>query len=231
MSFTGSKNELDLAADDVPARLGELLRAGSRGSEGRTRMSPEMSYGRHAGPAPHTARRAAVMLLLFRRGNSAAGAGSWHLPLTQRPATLARHAGQVSLPGGAIDPSESSTQAALRELREELGVEGRVDVIGRLDDCYVFASDFLITPWIGVASFEPSWKPHGHEVERVVELPLDALLDDRNIGRITIERGPLAFHAPCLHVAGACIWGATCVILAELGDVLRQLRAVKQTNL
>ena len=105
-------------------------------------MSPELSYGRHAGPAPHTARHAAVVLLLFRRD------GRWHLPLTERPDTLAHHAGQISLPGGAVDAGESSTEAALRELDEELGFNAPVEVLGQLADCYVFASDFLVTPWV-----------------------------------------------------------------------------------
>ena len=217
MSFTASKIEPGLWASDLPQRLAKALGEGRRGGAARVRMSPELSYGRHAGPAPHTARPAAVMLLLFRR------AGRWHLPLTERPATLARHAGQVSLPGGSLEPGESACQAALRELSEELGIDGGVQILGRLADCYVFASDFLVTPWVAAANFEPHWKPHASEVQGVVELPLEALLDERNIGQITIERGPLLFHAPCLHVKNSCIWGATSVILAELADVLRDV--------
>jgi 8-oxo-dGTP pyrophosphatase MutT (NUDIX family) len=181
-------------------------------------MSPELSYGRHAGPAPHTARPAAVVLLLFRR------AGRWHLPLTERPLTLAHHAGQISLPGGAIDAGESSIDAALRELNEELGFEALHLVVGQLADCYVFASDFLVTPWV-IASFEPVtfWRPQVHEVQSVVELPLDVLLDERAVGRLTIERGPLIFHAPCIHIGPARVWGATCIILNELTAMLRHL--------
>jgi 8-oxo-dGTP pyrophosphatase MutT (NUDIX family) len=180
-------------------------------------MSPEMTYGRHAGPAPCTARQAAVMLLLFQRN------GRWHLPLTERPATLARHAGQISLPGGSLDAGENSEQAALRELNDELGIDGGLALLGKLADCYVFASDFLVTPWVAAADFEPHWQPHDCEVERVVELPLDALLDDQNYRQITIERGPLTFQAPCIEVDDVYIWGATSVILAELADVLKQL--------
>ena len=65
------------------------------------RMSPQLSYGRHAGPAPCTARAAAVLLMLFRRR------GRWHLPLTERPKTLPHHGGQISLPGGAIERRRS----------------------------------------------------------------------------------------------------------------------------
>jgi 8-oxo-dGTP pyrophosphatase MutT (NUDIX family) len=177
-------------------------------------MSPEMSYGRHAGPAPFTARPAAVTLLLFRRGTR------WHLPLTERPPTLSRHAGQISLPGGAVERGESSSDAALRELAEELGVEAQVKLLGRLDNCYVFASDFVITPWVAAMPLEPAWRPHDREVHGVVELPLDVLLDEQRVDSITIRRGPLEFNVPCIRVGSACIWGATSVILSELAAAL-----------
>jgi 8-oxo-dGTP pyrophosphatase MutT (NUDIX family) len=223
MSSIESRSESILAADDLPQRLAQAIGDGSRGSAARVRMSPELSYGRHAGPAPFSARPAAVVLLLFRRDHAPGGAGRWHLPLTERPASLARHAGQISLPGGAVERGENSTQAAIRELSEELGIDRGVEILGRLADCYVFASDFLITPWVAATRVEPAWRPHDREVQRVVELPLDALLDKRSFSQLTIARGPLEFNAPCIQVHKVCIWGATSVILAELAHVLREL--------
>jgi 8-oxo-dGTP pyrophosphatase MutT (NUDIX family) len=216
MSSTRSTTRV-LAAGDLPRRLAESLATGRRGATGRCAMSPQLSYGRHAGPAPHTARAAAVMLLLFRR------AGRWHLPLTERPRTLLHHAGQISLPGGRVEVGEPSHAAAVRELREELGITGEVEGLGRLSECYVFASDFLITPWVAAAEFAPEWRPQADEVQRVVELPLDVLLDERTIGQLTIERGPLMFHAPCYRLRDVRVWGATSIILSELADVLRDL--------
>jgi 8-oxo-dGTP pyrophosphatase MutT (NUDIX family) len=157
------------------------------------------------------------MLLLFRRG------ATWSLPLTVRPAALVRHGGQVSLPGGVVDAGETTSQAALRELKEELGIDTNVKLLGRLTDCYVFASDFVITPWVGAVGFELEWRPHAREVQGVVELPVDALIDRRRIGTMTIERGPLVFRAPCLQIGSTCIWGATAVILNELGDFLNAM--------
>ncbi len=180
-------------------------------------MSPELSYGRHAGPAPYTARPAAVVLLLFRR------ARHWYLPLTERPDTLAHHAGQISLPGGSVDSGETSTNAALRELHEELGFDAPVEVLGQLADCYVFASDFLVTPWVAATTADTNWLPNNREVQNVVELPINLLLDSRAIGRVTIERGPIVFHAPCHHVGTARVWGATSIIVNEFAGVLRQL--------
>jgi 8-oxo-dGTP pyrophosphatase MutT (NUDIX family) len=149
--------------------------------------------------------------------------GQWHLPLTERPLTLARHAGQVSLPGGAIELGEGSAAAALRELDEELGFRSEVELLGRLPDCYVFASDYLVTPWLATTAIEPAWHPHALEVRTVVELPLSTLLEDEPIGRLAIERGPLVFHAPCIRTGHARVWGATCVIVNELAILLRQL--------
>lgn len=185
-------------------------------------MSPQLSYGRHAGPPPGTARPAAVMLLLFQRD------GRWHLPLTERPATLVHHGGQICLPGGAVDEGESSSDAAIREMREELGIGDEVTVLGRLAECYVFASDYLITPWVAATHVLPRWKPHLGEVESVVEMPLDRLLDSDAIGSLTIQRGPLEFHAPCYHVGDARIWGATSAILDELAGVLDEALGVRR---
>ncbi len=211
-----SKIELLVTIDDLPERLALALLAGPPPRISPSRMAPELTYGRHAGPAPHTARLAAVVLVLFRRN------GRWHVPLTERPLALARHAGQVSLPGGAIEPREPSLNAALRELDEELGFCKPHLVVGQLTDCYVFASDFLVTPWI-IGCYEPNlrWQPDPREVNRVVELPIDVLLDDGAIGQLKIERGPMNFKAPCIRVGDTQVWGATSVILSALADLLR----------
>jgi 8-oxo-dGTP pyrophosphatase MutT (NUDIX family) len=217
MLSTESKIQALAAANDLPQRLAAALRANRRREQLRRSMSPELGYGRHAGPPPHTARHAAVVLLLFKRN------GAWHLPLTERPVTLARHAGQISLPGGAVDEGETSTEAACRELREELGFDASPKIIGRLSDCYVFASDFIVSPWLAVTDNKPIWRPHDREVATVVELPIALLLNDQAIGRLKIERGPLLFHAPSIRIGPTHVWGATCIILDELADLLSQL--------
>ena len=215
MSSTELMTNRLATADNLPRRIAESLQKKTPARVSRSRMSPQMSYGRHAGPATPTARPAAVMLLLFRRGDR-----RWHLPLIERPASQLRHGGQISLPGGVVEPGESSSDAALRELHEELGFDGPMEMLGRLTDCYVFASDFVISPWVAAASGEPQWRPHNREVRAVVELSLESLLDERSIVRTAIVRGPLVFHAPCLQFGTSCIWGATSVILGELADLL-----------
>jgi 8-oxo-dGTP pyrophosphatase MutT (NUDIX family) len=215
MSCTASNIESLSAADDLPERLAAALhRRGPAHADDGRRFAPELSYGRHFGPAPATARPAAVITLLVRRG------GRWHVPLTQRPDQL-RHGGQISLPGGIVEPGESSADAAIRELEEELGTSLPCHMIGQLQNCYVYASDFLISPWLAATTHEPKWTPQADEVERVVELPLAVLLDPQSVDSMTIKRGPLTFRAPCFRFGKDCIWGATAIILAELADLIR----------
>jgi 8-oxo-dGTP pyrophosphatase MutT (NUDIX family) len=222
MSCIASNIESLVTADDLPARLacalaGRDRRCRSGGRRDGGRFAHELSYGRHFGPAPATARPAAVIALLFRRG------GRWHIPLTQRPDHL-RHGGQFSLPGGTVESGESSAAAAVRELAEELGANFRGDMIGQLPDCYVYASDFLVTPWLAATTADVHWSPQAGEVERVVELPLEVLLDPQSVDSMTIERGPLTFRAPCIRFGEDCIWGATAIILAELAGLLQAVR-------
>jgi 8-oxo-dGTP pyrophosphatase MutT (NUDIX family) len=219
MSSIKSKTESLVTSDDLPTRLADALANPLAHRQPCRRMSPQLSYGRHLGPAPSTARHAAVMLLLFRRD------GRWHLPITERPTSLARHAGQISLPGGTVEPGETSEQAAVRELREELGVEASLplDIQGQLADCYVFATDFVVTPWVAVATQFPHWRPDAREVQQVIDVPLDVLLNKRVIGSLTIQHGPLTFRAPCYCIDGFCVWGATSVILSEFANLLEAI--------
>jgi 8-oxo-dGTP pyrophosphatase MutT (NUDIX family) len=205
------------SAGDLPVRLIAVMPQHwqSRNDFGR-QFAPELSYGRHFGPAPDSARTAAVIVLLLRRS------GRWHIPLTQRPDHL-RHGGQISLPGGIVEPGESSADAALRELAEELGTRASCDIIGQLHDTYVYASNFLITPWLAATSHNVTWTPQQGEVGRVLELPLNVLLDQKSVGRMTIERGPMTFRAPCFCFEQDCIWGATAIILAELAELIRRV--------
>jgi 8-oxo-dGTP pyrophosphatase MutT (NUDIX family) len=212
-SIASNLDSLTLA-DDLPQRLANAL--GQRDPSGKfgRRFAPELSYGRHFGPAPISARAAAVVVLLFRRG------GRWHVPLTQRPSTLLRHGGQISLPGGTIEPGESSAEAAARELVEELGTDIQCDMLSPLENCYVYVSDFLVTPWLAATDDQMHWQPRVGEVERVLELPLDVLLDPLSSAHMTIERGPLKFHAPCIQFGEDRIWGATAIVLDELANLL-----------
>jgi 8-oxo-dGTP pyrophosphatase MutT (NUDIX family) len=216
--FLNCNYELAMPAT-VPNQLVDRLATGELpGRAGHARFEPELSFGRHTGPAPADVRQGAVMLLLYPTDDR------WHLPLTLRPETLADHPGQISLPGGAVDGEETTYEAALRELDEELGITSAdIQPIGQLSPLHVYASNFLVTPWLAFIRQRPEFVPSPAEVAEVLELPLLQLLDVRSYGQHTFQRGDVAFRAPHIQWQRHRIWGATAMILGELSALLEDL--------
>jgi 8-oxo-dGTP pyrophosphatase MutT (NUDIX family) len=201
---------------DLAENLALRLQCALPGAAAQRDMEPELAFGRHAHTPPADAREAAVVIALFLRD------GAWHVPLVLRPQTMKDHAGQIGLPGGAVEPGEESSTAALRELREELGIEPEeVRVLGALSPIWVFASNFAVTPWVAEAA-HCAPRPQPDEVAELLEVPLAGLLDPGNRSTCRQRRGPLEFSAPCFLWDSHIIWGATAIILNELLEVVKE---------
>lgn len=206
----------------LPKLLAADLRK-SADAQWRRAMSNELVYGRHAGPARGDARPAAVAIVLCWDG------AEWALPLTVRSSELTRHGGQVSLPGGHMDGDESPSDAALRELQEELGRRPPVEWLGVFEPMFVFASNAVVTPCIGAVETWPRWEPNPQEVDRVLKLEVRSLLQAEFGPRLEVSRGDLRFFAPQLIVEGHSTWGATATILGELrGRLLRMMGGTEE---
>lgn len=181
-------------------------------------MTPELSYGRHAGPVGGDARQAAVLVLLFRAVD-----GRWQVLMTIRAAEMTSHAGQVSFPGGKVEAGETPEQAALREYEEELGqLPAGLELVGRLASVFVFVSNFHVTPCVAVAAAPPEVQPNPGEVAGVLTVPWEVLAEPATRQELRIERRGLSFLAPCYRVEGFSIWGATAMMLEELLKVLEE---------
>ena len=142
--------------------------------------------------------------------------------LTRRTDHLRHHSGQVSFPGGRIDPGDASPEAAaLREAKEEVGLEpDHTEVLGRLRD-YVTVSAYRVTPV--VALVQPGFvaRPSAHEVAAVFQLPLTVLLDPAAPQRRDAEfRGRMRSFWVWPH-SEHYIWGATASMLVHLARRLR----------
>jgi 8-oxo-dGTP pyrophosphatase MutT (NUDIX family) len=203
-----------------PAALSEYLQSAlARGLPGRTAqrtMAHRLAYGRHHGPVPANSRQAAVLLALDPQ------AGGWSVPAILRPDTMKTHAGQISLPGGAMEVQETVTQAALREFEEELGAATTgLAIVGQLTPVYVFVSGFQITPVLAVSRQRLVFRPNPEEVAAVLELPLAELCNSACRREHLVERRGLEFTVPHFEIAGQRVWGATSLILAEFVALLQ----------
>ena len=144
---------------------------------------------------------------------------------TRRAAHLKDHSGQVSFPGGRVSAGDASPEAtALREAREEIGLDpGRVELLGRMPE-YLTRTGFRITPVVGILTPPFELRPDANEVDEIFEVPLAFLLDPANRQRQSREwQGELRwFYA--MPYEGHYIWGATAGMLVNLSNHVGQGR-------
>ena len=201
--------------DVVVARLAAGLQAPLPGPAAQALLAPEPRRRWPEGFNPASIRDAAGLLLVFPVG------GRPHIVLTLRAGTLGRHSGQVSLPGGVIEPGETIEQAALREAHEEVGLTtADAHVIGLLTPLDIPVSGFRLHPVVATAARRPALAPADGEVESILEIPLDDLCDRSCLGSSEAERDGRPLRIPAFRVAGHEIWGATAMVLAEFLSLL-----------
>lgn len=142
--------------------------------------------------------------------------------LTRRSNLMRNHSGEVSFPGGRLDPGETPTAAALREANEEVGLDpDAVEVIGELDHLATIVSRSHVVPIVGRTVAKPRLAPTSMEVERVLWVPLADLV---RTDTYRVERWHLPPTDRLLHffeLDDETVWGLTAVVLA---DLLRRLR-------
>jgi len=141
--------------------------------------------------------------------------------LTRRHEGLRHHAGQVSFPGGRIEAADSSpAAAALREAREEVGLEpSQATAIGYLDPM-VTLTGFTVLPLVALLTPDFVPRPDPGEVAEVFEVPLGLLLDPDRLERIELQFGGRPRHVLQFRYDQQRIWGVTASILFNLRERL-----------
>ena len=158
---------------------------------------------------------AAVLVPLVERNNGLTAL------LTQRTNHLAHHPGQISFPGGHVDPGDDSPEdTALRETEEEVGLHRRhIDVLGQLDQ-YRVRTGFSVTPVVGLVTPPFNIKPDDFEVAEVFEVPLTFLMNPANHERHSRNFQGEKRHFYAMPYKGYYIWGATAGMLINLYQIL-----------
>jgi len=161
---------------------------------------------------PDEGGRASAVLILFGPNPE----GGEDVVLTERSHSMRSHAGQVSFPGGAIDPVDSGpVSAALREAQEEVGLDpAGVEVVAELPALYLPPSNFVVTPVLAWWHQPSPISVVDHlEVARVLRAPLSELTDPAR--RFTVSH-PSGFVGPAFDVDGLLVWGFTAGLLSKV---------------
>jgi len=174
-------------------------------------------------PAPSLAINAGVLAALFEEEGEA------RVVLTRRSDDLRTHQGQVSFPGGRLDPGEDAPAAALREAHEEVGLDpALVTTVGWLHPLLTMVSASFILPVLGTLAARPRLVPNPVEVERIFDVSLAELAEPdiyreerwRIPGRVIAGSEDNSFPVWFFEVSGELIWGATARMLHELLSIV-----------
>jgi 8-oxo-dGTP pyrophosphatase MutT (NUDIX family) len=148
-----------------------------------------------------------------------------NLVLMRRPDYTGVHSGQISLPGGKYEDSdESLIYTALREAREEIGIDpARVQILGQLTDLYIPPSNFIVTPVVGYLTSRPVFTPDPKEVANIIEITVDDLMNENNIQKKRMKlRNGITMMVPSYFIEGQIIWGATAMMLSEFRELVKR---------
>jgi 8-oxo-dGTP pyrophosphatase MutT (NUDIX family) len=150
--------------------------------------------------------------------------GEPYLLFAKRTDRVGHHKGQISFPGGVIDPGDASAlEAALRESEEEIALpRAAVEPLGTLDDTETVATNFVITPVVGVVRSPVAWQPDGEEIEKVIEVPFERLAAEGGCRVEHWERDGVMRPVYFFDYEDETIWGATARILVQFLEILRR---------
>jgi 8-oxo-dGTP pyrophosphatase MutT (NUDIX family) len=160
------------------------------------------------------ARVSAVLVNLFQ------GTSGVEVVLTKRAAHLKNHKGEISCPGGRVEPDEQVHEAALREAVEEVSLPAHdVTLVGELDHLLTIVSNSYIVPIVGVLPYKPILTASADEVDRILHVPLHELARTDTYASEVWEL-PMGMRTIFMyHLDDETIWGATARVLTQLLQV------------
>lgn len=165
-------------------------------------------------------KKAAVMMLFYPKENQT------HLVLIVRNSYPGVHSSQIAFPGGKVESYDSSmADTALRETEEEIGIaKSSIEIIKEFTEIYIPPSNFLVSPFLGICTIEPTFVLQADEVAGIIELPLPIFLDDKNVVTRKLTTSYAAsIDLPAFLVKEHVVWGATAMMMSELKETLKNV--------
>ena len=166
------------------------------------------------------ARQSAVMVLLYPLNNQL------HTVFIKRSEYDGIHNGQIAFPGGKKEKTDQNfEETALRETFEEVGIKSdEIELIGQLSDLFIPPSNFIVKPFVGYCTGQPTYKLDPREIQSVVEIDLADFYSENRIFEKEFSSGTSGqtIKAPYFGIKNIEIWGATAMITSELLDVLKK---------
>jgi 8-oxo-dGTP pyrophosphatase MutT (NUDIX family) len=202
---------------DLETHLTRRLQEPRPGRDAQLQFAPSPARkGWEPDQRPAGARQAAALILLYP------GEHGPSFPLTVRRDDLPHHPGQISLPGGGIDPGEDPAAAALREAHEEIGIDpDSVRIIGALSTLWVVVSNFVVQPFVAVTDEHPEFRAAPEEVAALIEVPTPWVVDPDRVKSDQRARDGIMYTYKYFDFGEHRVWGATAMILGEFSALLR----------
>jgi len=169
---------------------------------------------------PEDAKKGSVLILLYVSDNNVSTV------LIVRQEYDGIHSGQVAFPGGKFEEADIDLKTtALREAGEEIGIiQSEVEIVGKLTKLYIPPSNFVVHPYVGITTYQPSFHPDTSEVKEIIEVNVHQLLDSSIIGEKEILlANKMRVRTPYFDIKGYTVWGATAMILSEFRQILHEM--------
>ena len=163
---------------------------------------------------------AAVMMLFYPKK------GITHLVLIVRNSYYGIHSAQIAFPGGKYETRDQVFEnTALRETHEEIGIPpSSIQLLRSFTRLYIPPSNFMVHPFLGIATEELVFVPDSNEVAAIIELPLSVFLDDKIITNVNLSTSYAEnIEVPAFKIQEHIVWGATAMMLNELKEVLKKV--------
>ena len=212
---------MEITINKIAEQIKERLKKPLPGNEAhlttRIKTKSEVTFPN----TQETARPAAVLILLFPFEDEI------QFFLTKRTEDVEHHKGQISLPGGIRENDESLNETALRETKEEVGIDStKIIISGSLTPFFIPVTGYIVHPFIGWCKEKHSTKIHDVEVNQLFSVSITELMDEKILQTEQWNIRGYDAIVPYYNFGKCKVWGATAAILSEFKSILEDISSI-----